>query len=285
MPMNYRHAYHAGNHGDVLKHVLLTRALSYLTKKTSPLAVLDAHAGIGFYDLTGLEALKTGEWRGGIGRLLASSVPDDAANLLSPYFDLVRRFNSNGTLRRYPGSPVLARGMLRGNDRLLLNELHGQDHLTLLAEFQADPQVRVLSVDAAQVIKASLPFVEKRGLVLIDPAFEVTDETQRVSRMVAQALRRMAHVCLMIWYPVTTQEFADRFCDELTFQGARSVLRAELVVRQPQESAGLCGSGVIIVNPPWTLRREVTILLPTLAIVLGESGQGRFKLDWLVEPT
>jgi 23S rRNA (adenine2030-N6)-methyltransferase len=282
--MNYRHAFHAGNHGDALKHTLLARVLSYLTQKDSALAVLDAHAGIGRYDLTGLEALKTGEWRGGIGRLLTAKLPVQVADLLQPYLDVVRAVNASSELQYYPGSPEIARRLLRPSDRLVLNELHPVDHDTLATRFGFFKQVRLTQVDALQAVKAALPFPEKRGLVLIDPAFEVLDESTRVARMVAQGLRRMAPVCMMIWYPVTTQKFADDFCDGLTFEGAKSVLRAELLVRKPQEAGGLAGSGLVIVNPPWTLRNEAALLLPALSAILGESGQGHSRLEWIVAP-
>jgi 23S rRNA (adenine2030-N6)-methyltransferase len=281
MAMNYRHTFHAGNHGDVLKHAVLARVLTYLTKKASPLAVLDAHAGIGAYDLEGIEALKTGEWRGGIGKLLDSSVSDD---LLGPYLDIVRGMNSDGVLRHYPGSPAVVLALLRQQDRLLLNELHPEDHDTLSIRFSADSRVMVGREDALQAIKAKLPFSEKRGLVLVDPAFEVADEAIRVARMVRQALRRMAHVCMIIWYPVTTQDFADGLCDKLDLAGANSVLRAEVLVRPALESGGLAGSGVVVTNPPWTLHAELEAMLPVLAGVLGENGQGRSSLRWMVQP-
>ncbi len=275
--MNYRHAFHAGNHGDVLKHAVLVRILIYLTQKVSPLAVLDAHAGIGVYDLSGVEAFKTGEWRSGIGKLLDAPLPDE---LLLPYLAVVKGMNMDGMLRHYPGSPALALAMLRPQDRLLLNELHPEDNDTLSIRFAAEPRVRVSGVDAMQAIKAQLPFPEKRGLVLIDPAFEVTDESSRVARMVQQALRRMAHVCMMIWYPVTTQAFADDLCAGLDYAGAKSVLRAEVLARSAVENGGLAGSGVVVINPPWTLHAELETLLPALAAVLGENGLERWSLQW-----
>jgi 23S rRNA (adenine2030-N6)-methyltransferase len=283
--MNYRHAFHAGNHGDVLKHLLLSRVLNYLTQKEAALAVLDAHAGIGHYDLTGLEAFKTGEWRGGIGKLLGASLPEDVAALAKPYLDVVKALNTASVLQFYPGSPEITRRLMRPIDRLILNELHPQDYTTLSARFGIYSRVNLGSVDALQAVKASLPFLEKRGLVLIDPAFEVLDESQKVARMVAQALRRMANVCMMIWYPVTTQKFADDFCGGLTFEGAKSVVRAELLVRKAEEGGGLAGSGVVMVNPPWTFFDEAQKIMPALAKVLGENGQGRFKLEWIVKPT
>ena len=282
--MNYRHAFHAGNHGDVLKHVLLMRVLGYLTQKNAALAVLDAHAGIGRYDLSGIEALKTGEWRGGIGKLLSATLNDQHSALLSPYLDAVRASNADATLKHYPGSPVLARSLLRRGDRLVLNELHPQDFESLQAVFANDRQVRVTSVDAAQAVRAALPFPEKRGLVLLDPAFEATDETAGVARMVEQALRRMATLCMMIWYPVTTRSFADAFVSAMRFPGAKGVLLVQLLVREPAENGGLAGSGVVIVNPPWTLHAEADKILPALATLLGEGGQGRYRLEWIVKP-
>jgi 23S rRNA (adenine2030-N6)-methyltransferase len=278
--MNYRHAFHAGNHGDVLKHAVLARVLTYLTQKETPLAVLDAHAGIGFYDLEGAEAFKTGEWRGGIGKVSDAPVSHD---LLSPYLDIVRGLNPDGVLRRYPGSPAVALALLRPQDRLLLNELHPADHETLSLRFAAESRVRVSQVDAMRAIKAQLPFREKRGLVLIDPAFEVTNETEQVASMVEHALKRMSHVCMMIWYPVTTQEFADGLCASLNLAGVKSALRAEVAVRPAVDNGGLAGSGVVVINPPWTLHAELEMLLPALAAILGENGQGRCSLQWMVK--
>lgn len=283
--MNYRHAYHAGNHGDVLKHVLLTRILLYLAQKDAEFAVLDAHAGIGIYDLAGLEALKTGEWRGGIAKMFAADFSDDVAVLLQPYLEAVRAMNAGGALTVYPGSPMLARGLLRRGDQLLLNELHPVDNQILSGHFADDPLVRVTAFDAIQSIKAALPFPQRRGLVLIDPAFEKTDESARVAKMLNDIMRRMATVCVMIWYPVTSAKFADEFCAGLDFTRAKNSLRAELVVRKPDENGGLAGSGVIVVNPPWTLYGEAVKLLPALAHVMGEAGQGHSRLEWIVEPT
>jgi 23S rRNA (adenine2030-N6)-methyltransferase len=283
--MNYRHAYHAGNHGDVLKHAVLARVLTHFAQKDSAFAVLDAHAGIGLYDLNGLEAFKTGEWRDGIGRLLQSNLQPDAAVLLSPYLDAVRKLNPDGSLLHYPGSPELTRQMLRPIDRLLLNELHSADHETLAARYAGNKQVRISAVDAGQAIRASLPFREKRGVVLIDPPFESKDETNAVARMVRDALRRMAQACLVVWYPVTTQAFANQFCSSVPLEGVRSAMRIELLVRQQRVDAGLAGSGLLVVNPPWKLFVDCKTILPALAEILGESGQARSKIEWLVQPT
>jgi 23S rRNA (adenine2030-N6)-methyltransferase len=282
--MNYRHAFHAGNHGDVLKHITLLRVLAYFKLKAQGFAVLDAHAGIGQYDLTGLEAFKTGEWQGGIAKLLAASRDPATAELIAPYIDVVRAMNMDGRLSHYPGSPELALRLLRPQDRLLLNELHPQDHTTLLARYAHHAGVKVSHVEATVAVKAAMPFPEKRGVVLIDPAFEVTDEAERVARMVREALKRMAQACLIVWYPVTSQRFADAFCAGLNFENAKSALRLELCVRDAVEGGGLAGSGVVVVNPPWTLHAEAVKFLPALATILGESRQGRSTIAWMVSP-
>jgi 23S rRNA (adenine2030-N6)-methyltransferase len=280
--MNYRHAFHAGNHGDVLKHSVLARVLSYFKEKQQGFALLDAHAGIGHYDLTGVEAFKTGEWRNGIGRLLPAEAT--SSDLLTPYLDVVRLLNPGGELRQYPGSPEIARQLLRSQDKLLLNELHRQDHQTLMSRYHVNPHIRISNLDASTAVKAALPFRERRGVVLIDPAFEVADETERVSRMVSDALRRMATVCLLIWYPVTTPGFADQFCNALKVDRANSALRLELLVRAPVEEGGLAGSGLVVVNPPWTLQADALVLLPLLASVLCETAEGRHTVSWLLPP-
>lgn len=282
--MNYRHAFHAGNHGDVLKHVVLARVLTYLTSKDSPMAVLDAHAGLGRYDLTGIEAVKTGEWRGGIGALLQTEHNVDVKLLLKPYLDIVRGLNADGALRYYPGSPELVSRLLRPKDRILLNELHPADFETLETRYAGLPNVRLSTVDAVMAVKAALPFAERRGLVLVDPAFEVTNEKEKVVMLVKQGLRRMAQTCFVIWYPVTTQRFAIDFCDALEFPGAKSVLQAELLVRPATDDGGLAGSGVVVVNPPWILHDELQLLLPALSRSLREEQGGSATLRWLIAP-
>ncbi len=282
--MNYRHAFHAGNHGDVLKHVVLSRVLTYMTTKPNALAVLDAHAGIGRYDLSGLEAFKTGEWRGGIGALLQALPVGEVGHLLQPYIKSVQALNGDGQLRVYPGSPELAHSVLRAQDRLLLNELHPDDYETLDTRYGGIANIQVSNVDAAQAVRAALPFREKRGVVLVDPAFEVTDETSRTAKLLAQGLKRMAQTCFIIWYPVTTQKFADDFCAALSCETAKSVLRAEVLVRPAIEAGGLAGSGVVVVNPPWPLHDELQVLLPALTHILAEGAGAHHMLQWLLAP-
>ena len=282
--MNYRHAFHAGNHGDVLKHSILSRVLTYLVAKDKPLALLDTHAGIGIYDLESPEAFKTGEWRDGIAKLLDARLSTEAATLLNPYLSIVRTLNPDGKLQRYPGSPEMARALLRPVDRIILNEMHPQDYATLTQRYQPGKRIRVTGVDANQSAKVELPFKEKRGLVLVDPAFEVTDETEQVVRLVTDSRKRMANVCMLIWYPVTTQKFADDFCKAVAACQAPGMLRMELRVRDAKPAEGLAGSGLIAINPPWSLPDEAKIILPALARILGQGKWGRGTVDWLTPP-
>src|SRR5262245_43908405 len=178
--MNYRHAYHAGNHADVLKHVVLAWMIERLKGKAGPFRVLDSHAGIGVYDLTGEAAGRTGEWRDGDGRLYDENgralPPKPAAEaVLAPWRRAVAAVNEDGALRFYPGSPEIARLGLRSHDRLALNELHPEDHARLVSAYRRDTRVRITRLDAGLVVKAQLPPPERRGIILIDPAYEATD--------------------------------------------------------------------------------------------------------------
>src|SRR5690606_35218897 len=174
--MNYRHAYHAGNFADVVKHLLLTRIIEYLKRKPGAFRVIDTHAGTGLYDLSSEEAQKTGEWRTGIGRLLDAALPDEAAALAAPYLDAVRAFNVGHPFRYYPGSPVLTKHLLRGADRLTAIELHPEDCFALRTRFAGDWQVRVIELDGWLAMGAQVPPKEKRGLVVVDPPFEKEGE-------------------------------------------------------------------------------------------------------------
>lgn len=282
--MNYRHAFHAGNHADVLKHAVLAQVVSYLALKDKSFAVLDAHAGLGAYDLLGPEALKTDEWRGGIGLMGAKFSPEIEA-LLKPYRACLAALNPAGGERYYPGSPEIILHGLRASDRLIANELHPEDADTLEGNYRAEPRMRVTRLDALGAIKAQLPFAERRGLVLIDPPYEVVDETQRVAKQLREGLKRFATGTFIIWYPVTTEEFASRFISEIKALAIANMLQAELRVKIPHPQTGLAGSGLVIVNPPFVLEAQLQTLLPALAARLGVAGRGRSQVTWLTPPT
>jgi 23S rRNA (adenine2030-N6)-methyltransferase len=282
--MNYRHAFHAGNHADVLKHVVFARIIDLLKAKQKPFSVLDAHAGIGAYDLAGVHAQKTGEWLGGIGKMAESFSPEVEV-ILAPYRSVVAAMNTKGDQRFYPGSPELTVRLLRKDDRLIANELHPVDVETLRENYANDKRVRVTHVDAMQAVKAELPFASRRGVTLIDPPYEVLNETERTVKALAFGHRRFATGCFVIWYPVTTEEFASQLVVAVQALGIPSMLRAELRIKAAFERGGLSGSGLIVVNPPWALESELNILLPALAERLGIGSWGRGLVDWLTPPT
>ncbi len=279
--MNYRHAYHAGNHADVLKHVVLALVFEHLKKKDKPFAFLDAHGGVGRYDLHGVEAGKTGEWEGGVGKLATPFMADVEA-LLAPYRRAVAAENPHGGLRYYPGSPVLAAHGLRESDRILVNELHPEDAEALRREMGADRRVKTFAMDAGQAVKAVLPFTERRGVVLIDPPYEQKDETEQAITMLVEGHRRFATGVFMLWYPVKGLAFAETLVERAKTLALPATLQVELSVREAFEGGGLAGSGLIIINPPWKLKEELAVIVPALAQRLGIGDWGRSVLGWLV---
>lgn len=281
--MNYRHAFHAGNHGDVLKHIVLARALSLLIAKDKPLAVLDAHAGVGRYDLSGVQATKTGEWQSGIAKLDDDFAPEVEA-VLEPYREILSAMNSDGDGRYYPGSPEIILRMIRPTDRIIANELHPLDAAELKENYATVKNISVKQLDYVQAIKSELPFRERRGLVLIDPPFEVLDETLRTAQALEFGYRRMATAMFMIWYPVTTDEFAANFVDTIRSLQIPNTLWCELRIKAAFAQGGLSGSGLIIINPPWTLENDLRVLLPALGQRLGLGDWGRGQVDWLTPP-
>ena len=262
--MNYRHIYHAGNFADVLKHAVLARLVTYMKGKDKAFRVIDTHAGTGLYDLTSQEAQRTGEWRSGIGRLFGGDLPAEAAALLAPYLDTVRTLNPESGITRYPGSPKLARMLLRPQDRLSAIELHPADAETLRSEFAGDYQVRVIALDGWLALGAHVPPKEKRGLVLVDPPFEAEGEFERLTDGLARALRRWRGGTYCLWYPLKKDAPVAAFHRRLEALGADDMLCAELWVRPLSTDKGLNGSGLIVVNPPYTLEAELAVLLPVL---------------------
>jgi 23S rRNA (adenine2030-N6)-methyltransferase len=264
--MNYRHAYHAGNFADVLKHAVLALVVTHLKLKDAPFRVIDTHAGAGLYDLAGMEASKTGEWRAGIGRLLgpnAAPLPDPIAALLDPYLSVVRDLNADGALSKYPGSPRLALALMRPVDRLIANELHPADAPTLHTALAGERRAKILALDAWVALKSLLPPRERRGLVLIDPAFEQRDELERLTLGVREAARRFATGTYLVWYPIKDAKKITAFRSAIAAECQRG-LSVELRVRAPRDSDTLSGCGLIAINPPYTLRGKLDALLPFL---------------------
>jgi 23S rRNA (adenine2030-N6)-methyltransferase len=286
--MNYRHAYHAGNFADVLKHAVLCRAIAHLRQKPAPFRVIDSHAGAGAYDLFGPEAGKTGEWRHGIGRLFgdgARVLSAEVRTLLAPYLDAVAAFNPRRRLAVYPGSPALIQAMLRRQDRLIACELEPQAAAALARRLHGDPRAKALAIDGWTALAAYVPPKERRGLVLVDPPFEQVDEFSRLARGLQTAHRKWATGTYLLWYPIKDAAAVAAFIRKLPRLSTAKMLRVELVVATGSEGLGLRGSGMIAVNPPWTLHDELQLLLPALAGVLGREMKPRVTLDWLTGET
>jgi 23S rRNA (adenine2030-N6)-methyltransferase len=291
--MNYRHAFHAGNFADVVKHSVLVRMLVHLRQKPAAFRVIDTHAGAGLYDLGGPEALRSDEWRDGIGRLVAAPLGERARALLAPYLDALASFNSGGRLANYPGSPALVSAFLRPQDRLIACELEPSAAAALARYLSGDRRSKAVAIDGWTALNAYVPPKERRGLVLIDPPFEDADDFPRLARALEATHRKWAGGTYLLWYPIKEREAPDALARRLRRSGIAKVLRAELsvveqrsrVVRNsaPEASAtgrlGACG--LIVVNPPWTLAGELQILLPELAAALSEAGGGGHRVDWL----
>jgi 23S rRNA (adenine2030-N6)-methyltransferase len=282
--MNYRHAFHAGNFADVFKHNVLVRILAHLREKTAPFRVIDTHAGEGLYDLAGEEANRTGEWRDGIGRLAGVELPADAAALMATYFSALRACNRPGEWRYYPGSPALARHLIRPQDRLVACELEPRAAAALSRQMRACPAAKVVRIDGWIALNAYVPAKERRGLVIVDPAFEQPNELIRLADGVAAAYRKWPTGIYLLWYPIKEHDEKDRVINALRRAGIEKCLRAEFAVASPRRANVLSACGVIVVNPPWRLAAEIRTLAPALLNALGRDGGGGYRLDDLALP-
>lgn len=277
--MNYRHAYHAGNFADVVKHAILALIVEHLKQKDGGFLYLDTHAGIGAYDLASEQAEKTGEWKQGIGRAMAQADPPPE---ILPFLELFRSMNQGeAEPRRYPGSPMVVRALARPQDRLALCELHPEDNAALKRLFWSDKRVGIHHMDGYATMKALLPPPERRGLVLIDPPFEVKDEFDRLRKAMMLAAKRWPTGLYAIWYPIKARTIVERFLADLTQIGLPKTLVAEIITKPGDDPKMLNGSGLAIVNPPWKLDESLERLLPWLAEVLAP-GVGRHRLEWLI---
>ena len=283
--MNYRHAFHAGNFADVVKHIVLTRILTYLHDKQSAFRVIDTHAGAGLYDLTSSEAERSGEWRSGIARIMQARFSDAAAALVAPYLDIVRAFNPQRELKAYPGSPLIARALLRPQDRLVACEIEPVARKNLIANLRRDEQARVVDLDGWTALSAFVPPNERRGLVLIDPPFEQKDEFATMANGFASAFVKWPQGIYMLWYPVKDRRASDTLAARVAqivkaaHPGEERCLRVEFSVAPQGSEAGLVSAGLLIVNPPWTLAGELKTILHELEKPLGQGGAGRYRVE------
>jgi 23S rRNA (adenine2030-N6)-methyltransferase len=272
--MNYRHAFHAGGFADVVKHIVLVRILNYLQDKQAAFRVIDTHAGAGIYDLAGEEAERGGEWLTGIARIMQARFSQTVLPLMQPYLDIVRARNPQGApLKTYPGSPLIARALLRPQDRMTACEVEPNARKQLIGALRRDAQARVVDLDGWSALTAFVPPKERRGLVLVDPPYEQRDEFERLATGFSVAFAKWPRGCYLLWYPVKNR----RPTDELARSG--KCLRLEFSVAPGGSGTGLTSAGLLVINPPWTLMGELKAILPELEKPLGQGGAGRFRLE------
>jgi 23S rRNA (adenine2030-N6)-methyltransferase len=277
--LSYRHAFHAGNFADVLKHVVLLRLLVYLVHKDAPLLYLDTHAGAGTYKLDAPQADRTGEYREGIGRLWRQGGLPEA---LRQYVDLVRSFNTDGKLRNYPGSPRIAGQLLRQQDRLEFCELHRNDYALLEATFRGDRRVHCHAGDGFAVATARLPPSERRALVFIDPSYEMKGDYSRVVEALLRMHRRFASGVYALWYPLVDRRLTAALKSGVADSDLRDVLNLELIREAGPSKAGMRGCGMFVVNSPWTLKAELPPALEALARLLAGPRGANFTVEQFI---
>jgi 23S rRNA (adenine2030-N6)-methyltransferase len=282
--MNYRHAFHAGGFADVIKHIVLVRILTYLQVKPAAFRIIDSHAGAGLYDLTSDEARRGGEWLTGIARLMQARFSQTTAPLINSYLDIIRAFNPQTALQAYPGSPLIARALLRPQDRLIACEVEPNARRRLIDTLRRDTQARVVDLDGWLALPAFVPPKERRGLVLVDPPFEAKDEFERLAAHFAQAFVKWPTGSYLLWYPVKSRRASDSLVQRVTdVAGAGTppgkCLRLEFSAAPQAANASLTSAGLLIINPPWTLAGELKTILPELEKPLGQGGAGRFRLE------
>lgn len=285
----YRHAFHAGNHADVLKHTVLALVLRYMNQKDKPYRLVDTHAGAGGYSLEGRYAQKKGEYEEGIARLwnLDESQREAMPAAVADYLALVRQFNPGGDqakgqvpLEQYPGSPAIARALLRPQDQMRLFELHPTD-FRILESYMADQRgAEVKQLDGFDALKGQVPPSSRRAVVLMDPSYEGHKDYGRVVASLRAALERFAEGIYMVWYPQVQKLEAAQLPKRLEALAPKGWLHARLTVQQPDSQGfGLAGSGMFILNPPYTLHDELLTVLPYLTEVLGQYEGANYLLE------
>lgn len=280
--LSYRHSFHAGNPADVIKHLVLIETISYLTKKDKPLEYIDTHSGVGVYRLATAEAQKTQEYLEGIAKLWQYQGENDA---IKRYVAKVKQFNQ-GELEIYPGSPMVADSLLRENDKRWLFELHPKDSESLkhnMAELsRRRKQTFVRKENGFKGVLGLLPPQAKRGCVLIDPPYEIKSDYEQVVKTVKKAVERFNSGTIMIWYPVVSRERIDAMEAGLIASGMRNIQLFELATQADTDEHGMTASGMIVINPPWTLKKTMDECLPELVSLLSIEG-GFYRSEQLVE--
>lgn len=277
--LSYRHSYHAGNFADVLKHIVQSLIIETLKQKPKPFSYFDTHAGAGRYNLSDNKSKKTGEFIDGIAKLWNTN---DLPELLLPYFNVIKQINFSEKLKYYPGSPLLAKLLMPRQNHLELTELHPTDFDLLKQEFNKDRNIKLQQQDGYKALKAKLPPIQRRGLILIDPPYELKNEHDDVIKGVKQAYKLFSTGIYAIWYPVISRHQVERFCSKFKNSGIRNILRIEMSVKADDENYGMTGSGMIIINPPWKLANQMQQLLPWLTENLKQDNHAKYLIEQLV---
>lgn len=277
--MNYRHGFHAGNFADVLKHVVLARILHHLGAKPTPYRVIDTHAGAGRYDFASDEAQRTNEWKDGVARLDRSPLAPEAEALLAPWREAVAAARAEHGPGAYPGSPWLCRFFMRPFDRLIAAELHPQTYASLTRSLPRDSRCKMLAIDGWTALRANVPPKERRGLVLIDPPFEDRDEFRTLTAEFIAAHRKWATGTYALWYPIKDRDAVADMLDACLAAGIGRLLRLEIDVDRPEAAGGLSATGMLVVNPPWLLAGEMSVLLPALGERLAQGPRPRYLCE------
>jgi 23S rRNA (adenine2030-N6)-methyltransferase len=264
---------------------VLVRILLYLQEKEAAFRVIDTHAGAGRYDLTGEEAERGGEWLTGIARVMQARFSESALPLVTPYLDIVRAFNPDrGGLKVYPGSPLIARALLRPQDRLTACELEPDARKALIDALRRDAQARVVDLDGWTALPAFVPPKERRGLILIDPPYEQKDEFERLAEGFSEAFTKWPTGSYLLWYPAKSRRATEELTRQVSYvigqaRPSGKCLRIEFSVAPQAAASTLTSAGLLVVNPPWTLAAELKTILPELEKPLGQGGAGRFRLE------
>ncbi len=279
--LSYRHAFHAGNHADVLKHYVLSYVLDYFNQKDKPYWVIDTHAGAGLYALNSDFAQKNAEFESGINRLIQA--PNLPASLAS-FVNMIQSFNNNTQLNFYPGSPKISEYFLRADDKLRLFELHPSDCKLLIENFSGKAkQTKIEMQDGFNGIKSCLPPPTKRAVVLIDPPYELKEDYMRVVDCIQDSLKRFATGTYLIWYPLLQRPEPEEMLIALKKIGVQDWLNVSLSVQNKSaDGFGMHGSGMFIINPPWTMPKILQENMPILTKILANDEDAEFKLDYSI---
>ncbi|MBI0029228.1 23S rRNA (adenine(2030)-N(6))-methyltransferase RlmJ [Gilliamella sp. B14448G11] len=277
--LSYRHSYHAGNHADVLKHIVLTLCINALKEKEKPFLYLDTHSGAGRYLLKSEHSEKTGEYLSGINLLWQQpNIPE----LLNTYLSVIKRYNPFSELKYYPGSPLIAKQLLRQQDKLNLTELHPTDYPLLRQEFSKDKRAKVLREDGFAQLKSKLPHQFRRGIILIDPSYEIKDDYQIIPKALFEVYKRFATGVYLIWYPVVSRTQTQKMIDSIIKLGIRRISQFELAIKPDNNQKGMTASGMLVINPPWKLHEQMQTILPWLKNTLDVEKTGSFIAKELV---